>query len=740
MPSTPSARTVAPALALAAACWLAAAPPAAAARLHYPETRKVDQVDDYHGVKVADPYRWLEQDVREAPEVRRWVEAENRVTFDYLGKIPQRPAIERRLTELWNYAKWSPPVKHGSRYFFTRNDGLQNQAVLYVQDSLVEDPRPLLDPNGWSQDGTLALAGTQVSPDGRWLAYGVAEAGSDWTTWHVVDVASGEKLADELHWIKFGGAAWTHDDAGFFYSRYPEPQEGQQFQAVSQNQAVWYHRLGTDQADDVLVYRRPEQPDWGYGVETTDDGRYLVLSIWQSTYGNRLYVRDLASPYATPRPLIDDFDDQHEVIYNRGPEFFVLTNRGAPRGRVVAIDLAHPEPSAWRDVLPESDATLQGADVVGNLLVARYLRDAQTAVRVFTLAGKPVRDVDLPGIGTAAGFTGQASDSETFYSFQSFATPPSIYRYDLVSGQSTLLRRPDVDFDPADFVVEQVFYTSKDGTRVPMFIAHRKDLELDGARPTLLYGYGGFDVSLPPRFSVEDLAWMEMGGVYAQPNLRGGGEYGEAWHQAGTKLHKQNVFDDFIAAAEWLVTNGVTRPEKLAISGASNGGLLVGAAMTQRPDLFGAALPAVGVMDMLRFDRFTAGRFWVADYGSSSDPEQFAALYAYSPYHNLRAGTRYPATLVTTADHDDRVVPGHSFKFAARLQEDQAGDAPVLIRIETRAGHGAGKPTSKQIAEAADALAFLVRNLGMEVPAGDATAGAGARAAALSSAAAPGAR
>ena len=486
--------------------------------------------------------------------------------------------------------------------------------------------------------------------------------------------------------------------------------------AVAQDQKVYYHRLGTPQDEDVLVYERPHQPEMGFGLEVTEDGRYLVISAARGTSGNLVLVDDLAEPYGMPMTLVGDLDHDYRFVANDGSVFYFVTDRGAPLRRLIAIDLRRPGAEHWHEVVPEGENTLEGASLVGNLFVVRYLQDAKTRVRLFSLEGEPVRDVELPGIGSAYGFGGRRSDTETFYSFSSFATPPSIYRYDLVSGESTLMRRAEVDFDPNDYTVTQVFYTSQDGTRVPMFLAHRKGIELDGSNPTLLYGYGGFKISLTPSFSISRLAWMEMGGVFALANLRGGGEYGEAWHEAGIKLEKQNVFDDFVAAAEWLIANDYTRPERLAIQGGSNGGLLVGAAMTQRPELFGAALPAVGVMDMLRYDEFTAGRFWVDDYGSSDDPAEFRALYEYSPYHNLHDGTAYPATLVTTADTDDRVVPAHSFKFAARLQEAHAGEAPVLIRIETRAGHGGGKPTSKLIEEVADEWAFLVEALGMELP------------------------
>ncbi|HVR43592.1 MAG TPA: prolyl oligopeptidase family serine peptidase [Thermoanaerobaculia bacterium] len=682
-------------------------------RLQTPETRRIGHVEVIHGVEVADPYRWLEGDVRVAAEVQRWIEAQNRVTFRYLASLPSREAIEKRLTALWNYEKITTPVKAGGRYHFKKNAGLQNQYVLWVQDSLVEEPRVLLDPNGWSKDGTIALADTTFSDDGRWLAYAVAEAGSDWVTWRVMEVATGKLLPDELRWVKFSGVSWTRDGKGFFYSRYPEPEEGRAYQSLNRNMKVYYHRVGTPQSDDVLVYHRPEQPDWGYTTKVTDDGRYLILTFWKGTDAKyQVHVKDLEDPYGMPAPLIDTFDREYSFIGNDGPKFYFLTDLDAPLRRVISIDLDDPAPSAWTTVIPQAESMLEDVDYVGNLFIAQYLEDARSEVKIYTNEGKHVRDVELGQIGRASGFGGRRTDTETFYSFSSFTTPPSIYRYDVATGDRKLIHRSTVDFDPDDYEVRQVFYESKDGTRVPMFIAHRKGLELDGSNPTLLYGYGGFNISMTPGFSPARLIWMEMGGVFAMPNLRGGGEYGEEWHQAGTRLEKQNVFDDFIAAAEWLIDSGYTRPEKLAISGGSNGGLLVGAAMTQRPDLFGAALPAVGVMDMLRFHHFTAGRFWVDDYGSTDDPEEFAALLAYSPYHNLRPAD-YPATLVTTADTDDRVIPAHSFKFAAALQHAHRGTDPVLIRIETRAGHGAGKPVSKVIAQTADQWAFLAENLGM---------------------------
>ncbi|MFN4259703.1 MAG: prolyl oligopeptidase family serine peptidase [Gemmataceae bacterium] len=696
--------------------------------ISYPPTRRVEHVDVHHGVKVLDPYRWLEDDVRTSKEVADWVEAQNKVTFAYLEAIPQRESIKQRLTELWDYEKYSAPFKRGGRYFYFKNDGLQNQSVLYAMDRLDGEPRVLLDPNEWSKDGTVALTGLSVSDDGKYLAYGVADAGSDWNTWHVLDIASGKVLGDELKWVKFSGARWTPDGKGFFYSRYDEPQPGEKFQSLNLNQKVYYHRLGTPQSADVLVYKRPDHPDWGFSSTVTEDGRYLILTIWKGTDDRyRITYKDLAEPLAMPVDLIEDFAHDFSFVGNEGPIFYFRTDLAAPRGRLIAIDSSKPKPRdpeskaefainwEWQEIIPQAAENLRGVNLVGNLFVAEYLKDAQTQVRIHNMAGEFIRDVAFPGIGTASGFGGKRTDTETFYSFSSFATPPSIYRYDLITGQSKLMRRANVLFNPDDYEVKQIFYTSKDGTKVPMFISHRKGITLDGSNPTLLYGYGGFNIPLTPSFSISRLAWMEMGGVFAVANLRGGGEYGKEWHQAGTKLRKQNVFDDFIAAAEWLIENKYTRPNKLAIQGGSNGGLLVGAVMTQRPKLFGACLPAVGVMDMLRFHKFTAGRFWVDDYGSADDPEEFKALYAYSPYHNLKKGVQYPATLVTTADTDDRVVPGHSFKFIAALQHAQAGDAPVLARIETRAGHGAGKPTAKLIEEVADQWAFLVRNLGMPV-------------------------
>jgi len=690
---------------------------AAEPRLQYPPTRRLDLVETLHGVQVADPYRWLEEDVRQSKEVADWVASQNKLTSQYLAAIPQREKIRKRLTELWDFAQYSSPFKEGGRYFYFKNDGLQNQSVLYVMDSLEGEPRVLIDPNTWSKDGTIALSGVVPSEDGKYLAYGVAEAGSDWTTWRVLDIASGKPIADELKWTKFTRPAWTKDSKGFFYSRYEEPKKGAEFQVLNLNNKLCYHRIGTPQSDDVLVYYRPDHPEWMYDATVSDDGRWLVITTGRGTDEKyRVTVKDLAEPFAMPVELIDNFDHEFTFVGNDGAVLYFQTDVDAPRRRVIGIDLARPQRAAWKEVIPQAEETLQAVNVIGNHFVAEYLKDVKPQVKIFAMDGRFVREVQFPGIGSAAGFGGRRTDTETFYSFSSFATPPSIYRYDMMTGESRLIRRSEVKFNPDDYEVKQVFYQSKDGARVPMFISHKKGLKLDGANPTLLYGYGGFNISLTPVFSVGRLMWMEMGGVYAVANLRGGGEYGKPWHEAGRLLKKQNVFDDFIAAAEWLIANRYTRPDKLAIQGGSNGGLLVGAVMTQRPELFGACLPAVGVMDMLRFHKFTEGRLWVDDYGSPDDPAQFKVLLAYSPYHNIKPGTKYPATLVSTADTDDRVIPGHSFKFAAALQAAQAGDAPVLIRITTRAGHGAGKPTAKRIEEITDDWAFLVKNLGMSAP------------------------
>jgi prolyl oligopeptidase len=681
--------------------------------LVYPATAKVAHVDDYNGVKIADPYRWLEDD--NAPDTKAWVESQNKVTFGYLGQIPERSRIKDRLTKLWNYERYGIPFKDGGRYFFSKNNGLQNQSVLYTMRSLAETPRLLFDPNTLSTDGTIALTGYTITDDGRLMAYGLSSAGSDWEEWKVREIDSGRDLPDHIKWVKSSTASWTKDGKGFFYSRYDAPSATNTFKGVNYFHKLYYHRLGTDQDQDRLVYERPDQKEWGFSGIVTDDGHYLIITVWQGTdTRNRVFYQDLQQENSKTVELLNDFDADYTFVDNIGPTFLFRTDQNAPAGRLIAIDTGNPARTNWREIVPESKDRLLGVNVVNDQLILIYLHDAHSLVRFFKRDGAWIRDLDLPGIGTVAGLGGKRADTETFYSFINFTSPGTIFHLDLQSGAQTVFRSPKVDFNPNDYEIKQVFYQSKDGTRVPMFITHKKGLPLDGNNPTLLYGYGGFDISLTPGFSVNTLVWMEMGGVFAEPNLRGGGEYGREWHLAGTKLRKQNVFDDFIAAAQWLVANNYTNPKKLAIAGGSNGGLLVGACMTQRPDLFAAALPAVGVMDMLRFNKFTRGWAWTSDYGSPENPEEFKALHAYSPLHNLKPNVHYPATLVTTGDHDDRVVPAHSFKFAATLQSAQAGTAPVLIRIETNAGHGAGKPVTKLIEESADRWAFLVHELGMK--------------------------
>ncbi|MFC5547212.1 prolyl oligopeptidase family serine peptidase [Massilia aerilata] len=689
-----------------------AVPACSGTPLAYPVAKKVDQTDDYHGTRVADPYRWLED--ANSAETKDWVDAENKVTQSYLAQIPQREAIRQRLTQLWNYERYSVPYKEGGRYFFSRNDGLQNQSVLYTMKTLSDTPRLLLDPNTLAADGTVALAGLAVSPDGKLLAYSTAASGSDWNEIRVRKVDTGKDLEDHIQWVKFSSTAWTRDGKGFFYSRYDEPKEATKLADVNYFQKLYYHKLGTPQSADVLVYDRPDQKEWGFGGNTTDDGRYLLITATKGTaHKYRVFYKDLSKPDGKVLPLIDNFDAAYDFIDNVGSVFYFATDRNAPRKRIVAIDVNKPQEANWKTVVPESQQTLVSSHMVNKQLINEYLADARSVVKVTDLKGKQVREIALPGIGSVSGFGGKQGDSETFFSFTGFTTPTTIYRLDMKSGATSVFRKPDVKFNPADYETRQQFYTSRDGTRVPMFIVSKKGLKLDGSNPTYLYGYGGFNISMTPGFSPANLAWMEMGGVYVVANLRGGGEYGEAWHEAGTRLNKQNVFDDFIGAAEWLVNNKVTSPSKLAIGGGSNGGLLVGAAMTQRPDLFGAAIPMVGVMDMLRFHKFTIGWAWTSDYGSSENADEFKALVKYSPLHNLKPGTCYPATMITTADHDDRVVPAHSFKFAATAQAAQAGGNPVIIRIDTKAGHGAGKPTGKQIEEVADRWGFLSKALKM---------------------------
>jgi prolyl oligopeptidase len=682
--------------------------------LTYPTVSKSDQIDNYHGITVADPYRALEDPDTEA--TKAWIEAQNQVTFSYLNEIPAREKIKQRLTKLWNYEKYGTPFKEGESYFYFKNDGLQNQSILYTLPTLEAQARILLDPNQLSADGTIALSGISISENGQLLAYGLSSSGSDWQEWKVRDIATGEDLQDHLKWIKFSSASWTHDHQGFFYSRYDEPNEKTKLEDVNYYQKLYYHQLGTAQSADILVYHRPDEKEWGFGGSVTEDGKYLIISIWLGTDSkNLVFYKDLTNPNSQVIELINQFEADYSFIDNDDHLFYFRTDLNSPKGRVIAIDTKNPTSENWQEIIPQTLEKLESVSILNNQFVADYLQDAHSQIKIFDLKGNFIREVELPGIGSASGFAGKRHDTETFYSFTSFTTPVTIYRYNMKTGESEIFRQPEVDFNADEYETKQVFYASKDGTKVPMFITHKKGIKLDGNNPTYLYGYGGFNISLTPSFSVSLLVWLEMGGVYAVPNLRGGGEYGEEWHQAGMKLQKQNVFDDFISAAEWLITNNYTKPAKLAIGGGSNGGLLVGACMIQRPNLFGAALPAVGVMDMLRFHKFTIGWAWVAEYGSSENAAEFTTLYAYSPLHNLKPGTAYPATLITTADHDDRVVPAHSFKFAAALQAAHNGDAPALIRIETKAGHGAGKPTTKIIEEAADKWGFLVRVLEVEV-------------------------
>ena len=682
--------------------------------LTYPTISKSDQIDNYHGTVVADPYRALEDPDTE--ETKAWVEAQNQVTFSYLNEIPAREKIKQRLTKLWDYEKYGTPFKEGESYFYFKNDGLQNQSVLYTLPTLESEPRVLLDPNQLSEDGTVALSGIAISENGQLLAYGLSSSGSDWQEWKVRDIATGEDLQDHLQWIKFSGAAWTHDHQGFFYSRYDEPNEKTKLEDVNYYQKLYYHKLGTQQSEDILIYHRSDEKEWGFGGNVTEDGKYLIISIWLGTDSkNLVFYQDLTNLNSEIIELINQFTADYSFIDNDDHIFYFRTDLNAPKGRVIAIDTKKPTSANCQEIIPQAVETLESVGIQNNQFVADYLQDAHSQIKIFDLKGNFIREVELPGIGSASGFGGKRHDPETFYSFTSFTTPGTIYHYDMKTGKSEIFRQPKVDLNADEYETKQVFYESKDGTKVPMFITHKKGIKLDGNNPTYLYGYGGFNISLTPSFSVSLLIWLEMGGVYAVPNLRGGGEYGEEWHQAGMKEKKQNVFDDFITAAEWLIANNYTKPAKLAIGGGSNGGLLVGACMTQRPDLFGAALPAVGVMDMLRFHKFTIGWAWVAEYGSSENAAEFTNLYAYSPLHNLKMGIAYPPTLIITADHDDRVVPAHSFKFAAALQAAHNGNAPVLIRIEIKAGHGAGKPTAKIIEEAADKWGFLVRVLAIDV-------------------------
>jgi len=683
----------------------------------YPAAHRGDVVDNLHGTAVADPYRWLED--LDSAESKNWIGAQAKLADAYLATIPERATVRSRLQTLWDYEKISAPRKRGGRIFYSRNTGLQNQSALYWhEDKKGELPVVLLDPNTLSDDGTVALSGTALSDDGKHLAYGLSSSGSDWQEWRVREVATGKDLDDHIRWVKFSGASWSPDGQGFCYSRYDAPDEGAALKQANYFQKVYYHRLGTPQDEDILVYEQKDHKEWGFDADFSEDGAFLIMGVWPGAASkNAIFYRresDQAAPFVQ---LFDQFDATYTFLGNDGDTFYIKTDKGAPNGRVVAVDLANPDPEHWRTVIPESEDTLRSASLFDDEMIVSFLQDAKTRISVYALAdGKKIRDITLPGIGSVYGFGGKRDSSETFYTFTSFVEPGAIYRYTVGTGETQLYRKPKVDFDPADYVVRQEFVTSKDGTEIPVFLCHRKDLPEGVAHPTYQYGYGGFRISITPRFSVSNLVWMESGGVLVHVVLRGGGEYGESWHEAGMRSNKQNVFDDFIAVSEWLITQGITSSEKLAIAGGSNGGLLVGACLTQRPELYRACLPAVGVLDMLRFHKFTIGWAWQDEYGYPDKEKDFRTLYRYSPYHNLKKGTRYPATLILTADHDDRVFPAHSFKFAAALQHAHAGGTPALIRIEQKAGHGAGKPTSKRIDEASDRWAFLIRELGVKLP------------------------
>jgi prolyl oligopeptidase len=676
----------------------------------YPHPPKDNVNDNYFGTVVADPYRWMENDTSAA--VKKWVEEENKITFDYLDKIPFRDKIKERLEKLYNFQRYSAPFKGGDRYFFFKNDGLQNQSILYIQNDLESTPQLFLDPNKFSEDGTVSLTTYAFSKDGRYFAYGTASGGSDWNEFHIMDVQTRQNLSDDLKWIKFSGIAWYKD--GFFYSRYPKPAMGKELTSSNEFQKVYYHKIGTPQSNDIFIYGDDNNPKMTFGAQTTEDERFLVIYPSQGTSNNAVLVSDLSNPNSKVIPVIANFDNNYSVVDNIGDKLLVITDKNAPHYQLVLIDPLQPQETNWKEVLPEEKSVLQSATIAGGKLISLYMEDASSHVYISGLNGKNKQEIKLPSIGTISEFTGKKEDKTAFYSFTSFTFPPTIYRFNVDTKQSTQYRKPDLDFNFDDYITDQVFYKSKDGTKVPMFIVYKKGMERNGKNPTYLYSYGGFNISLNPSFSASRLILLENGGIFAMPNIRGGGEYGEAWHKAGTKLHKQNVFDDFIYAAKYLIKEKYTSPKYLAISGASNGGLLVGAVTNQHPELFRVAFPAVGVMDMLRFQKFTIGWAWVSDYGSSEESKQmFQALYKYSPLHNISSKKNYPAMLITTADHDDRVVPAHSFKYTATLQQKYKGKNPILIRIETRAGHGAGKPITKVIEEQADMWSFMFYNMGI---------------------------
>jgi len=692
---------------------------AAQSPLHYPVTRKSDQVDTYFGTQVADPYRWLED--TDSPETKQWVTAENALTFDYLGAIPERAAIKEQLTRIWNYPKYAVPLKRGKSYFYTENSGLQNQAVLYMKRGLKGEKKLVLDPNTLSTDGTVALGPWNATENGKYLAYAVANAGSDWEEIRVRDIEKAKDLPDTLKWVKFSGIAWTKDNKGFFYSRYAEPKSENAMLAKNEGQKLYYHRVGDPQAKDQLILERPDHPRWNINATVSDDGEYVIIYVVDGTNPkNRIYFIDLGNP-GKPKldnplvTLIDDAESQNRVIDNAGDVFFMQTNQDAPLGRVVQVDINKPAKRYWRTVIAEGADKMEDVELIGGHFVVHTLKDAHSVLQLYGLRGGLAETIKLPGIGTIAAISGKPDEWEMFYSYVSYLQPASIYYYDIEKRRQTPFGIAKLPVDSTGFETRQIFASSKDGTRIPIFVTAKKGLTLDGSHPTILYAYGGFDINQTPAFSPSMLQWVSMGGVFAVAVIRGGGEYGRAWHEAGMLAKKQNVFDDFIAAGEYLISQKYTSSKKLAIRGGSNGGLLIGAVETQRPDLAAVALPEVGVMDMLRYQKFTIGGAWAPEYGTSDDSTQFKTLLAYSPLQNIKPGTSYPATFITTADHDDRVVPGHSFKFAATMQAAQSGPAPVLIRIDTRAGHGGGKPTSKQIDLATDELAFTAKNLGMSM-------------------------
>ncbi|MCH5599030.1 prolyl oligopeptidase family serine peptidase [Niabella ginsengisoli] len=681
------------------------------AQIQYPVTEKETITDDYFGTKVEDPYRWLEDD--NAETTKKWVIEQNKVTDAYLSKIPFRDKIEQRLEKLWNYPKFGAPFKKGDWYYYFKNDGLQNQSVMYRTKDLSSEPEVFIDPNTLSTEGIVALSGISFSKSGKLLAYSISKAGSDWQEIFLMDVESKKLLSDKIEWTKFGGAAWKGEE-GFYYSAYDKPDETSKLSKANEFQKVYYHKMGTAQSEDQLIYQDKEHPKRYYGCGLTEDERFLILNISEGTSGGELWYRDLKDDSQTEfELLVKGFDTESDVIENNGDKLLVKTNYQAPNYRVVIVDPKNPARENWKTIIAEQKEVLLGVGTGGGNLFTNYLKDASSRIYQYDYNGKQIREIKLPGIGSAGGFGADKDDKYFYYSYSSYATPPSIYKYDIASGKSELYKTTEINMSTADIVTEQIFFTSKNGTKVPMFLTYKKGLKKDGNNPVLLYGYGGFNIPMTPGFSVSNTFFVEQGGIYVVVNLRGGNEYGEKWHKAGMLLNKQNVFDDFIGAAEYLIKSKYTNNNKIAVRGGSNGGLLVGAVMTQRPDLFKVAIPQVGVLDMLRYHKFTVGWGWAVEYGSSDSAKYFPYLYKYSPYHNLKKGTSYPATIVTTGDHDDRVVPAHSFKFAARLQEYHKGENPVLIRIETNAGHGAGKPTSKVIEEAADIWAFTMYNLGM---------------------------